>query len=57
MGYLNDARIKSKTNNTKKLGRVQRMWGIVTFLIPFPFSTSSNLKKNKNETSYDLDIV
>ena len=34
------------------------MWGIVTFLIPFTFSTSLNLKiKNKNGTSYDLDIV
>ena len=47
---------KSYLKNTKKFGRVRRMWGILTFFIPSPFSTSLNFLKIFG-TSYGLDIV
>ena len=40
----------------KKLGRVQRMWGIVTFFVHSHFFTSLNFLKDL-KTSYALDIV
>ena len=45
-----------KTKNTKKLTRVRRMWGFLTFFVPSHFSTSLILLKNFG-TSYGLDIV
>ena len=50
--WSNDLRKK----NTKKLGRVQRMWGILTFFVPSHFFTSLNFLKILG-TWYCLDIV
>ena len=47
---------KSKSKNTKKLDKVQRMWRILTFFVPFPFSTSLNFLKILG-TSYALNDV
>ena len=46
---------KIKIKNTKKLDKVRRMRGILTFFVFFPFSTSLNFSKFFG-TSYGMNI-
>ena len=47
---------KSKSKNTKKFTRLQRMWGCLTLFVPTQFSTSLDFLKFFG-ASYGLDVV